>query len=62
MPKIRSQINPQDELFKANQQAMQSQVETLSQKLSRICLGGPESAQQRHLEHGKLLVRDRINN
>lgn len=61
MAKIRSQINSQDELFKTNLKMMRQQVQALTDTLARVQLGGPESARQRHLEQGKLLVRDRIN-
>ena len=60
MAKILTQINPQDELFKINQEAMHQQMQMLSDKLHHIQQGGPEPARQRHLEQGKLLVRDRI--
>ncbi len=61
MPKIFSQINSEDELFKNNQTVMQQQVQALTDKLAHIQNGGPESARLRHLEQGKLLVRDRVN-
>lgn len=61
MAKIVSQINPQDELFKINQAVLREQVKALTDKLAHIQQGGSESARQRHLEQGKLLVRDRIN-
>lgn len=61
MAKIRSQINSTDELFKTNQAAMQQQMAELSATLTKIQAGGSESARKRHLEQGKLLVRDRIN-
>lgn len=60
MSKIISQINSQDPLFIANQTAMREQIQILQQKLAHVQQGGPESARHRHLEHGKLLVRDRI--
>ncbi len=61
MPKIDTQINPQDETFKSNHALMEQQIKILNEKLSHIQRGGSESARQRHLEQGKLLVRDRIN-
>lgn len=61
MAKILSQINAQDDLFRANQAVMQQQVQALTDKLAHIQQGGPPQARERHLAHGKLLVRDRIN-
>ncbi len=61
MAKIRSQINTQSELFKTNEKGMLEQISKLSETLNHIQQGGPESARQRHLDHGKMLVRDRIN-
>jgi 3-methylcrotonyl-CoA carboxylase beta subunit len=61
MPKIISAINPHDELFRTNQAAMTEHVQKLTAKLQHIAQGGPETARLRHLEQGKLLVRDRIN-
>jgi 3-methylcrotonyl-CoA carboxylase beta subunit len=61
MPKIATQINPQDDTYKSNQALMEQQIEILTEKLARIQQGGSESARQRHLEQGKLLVRDRID-
>ena len=54
MPKIATQINPQDDTFKSNHALMEQQIQILTEKLSRIQQGGSESARQRHLEQGKL--------
>ena len=61
MAKWQTQIDPQSELFKTNQMAMQQQVLKLEDKLAQIRQGGSAAAHQRHLEQGKLLVRDRID-
>lgn len=61
MPKIESQINPESEEYKNNAASMQILIDDLQQKMQHIQLGGPEKARQRQLQHGKLLVRERIN-
>src|SRR5215469_11469171 len=40
---------------------MRPLVEDLRANIETICRGGPESARQRHLGRGKLLVRDRVS-
>jgi 3-methylcrotonyl-CoA carboxylase beta subunit len=57
---ISSQINPHSQAFKANQLAMQSLVERLKTIVGQIALGGDEKARERHLAHGKLLPRERL--
>ena len=49
-----------DETFTNNAQAMQTLVDDLSAHSQRIQQGGSEKARSRHLEHGKLLPRVRI--
>ena len=61
MPVIQSALNPRSEAFAANQSAMQALVGKLQDSLANIELGGGERYQQRHVERGKLLVRDRID-
>lgn len=58
---LTSKINPQSEQYKTNQQAMQSLVDDLQQRVSVIKQGGGEQAQQKHLSRGKLLARQRIH-
>jgi 3-methylcrotonyl-CoA carboxylase beta subunit len=60
MAKLISQINTNSQEFKANQTAMQLLVEELNQRISHIALGGDEKARARHLKHGKLLPRERV--
>jgi 3-methylcrotonyl-CoA carboxylase beta subunit len=60
MAKIQSKINTQDPLFKTNQSFMQGLVDDLQKKTEQIEQGGSETARHRHTQHGKLLVRDRI--
>ncbi len=60
MAKIISQLNPVSTEFKANQTAMQELVNQLEQIVNQIALGGDEKARARHLKHGKLLPRERL--
>jgi 3-methylcrotonyl-CoA carboxylase beta subunit len=60
MERIESRINPQNPDFKRNLAAMEAQVKNLRAEIERIREGGPESARKRHVERGKLLVRDRV--
>lgn len=60
MPKIISQLNPASTEFKTNQLAMQELVNRLEQIVTQIAMGGDEKARARHLQHGKLLPRERL--
>lgn len=57
---IKSAINPRSEEYKNNVSAMQALVTDLHAKIETIQLGGSEKARQRHLKHGKLLPRERL--
>ena len=61
MPKIISKLNTKSQEFVANALHMQEQVDDLKDKIATIKLGGGEKANQRHLDRGKLLPRERIN-
>lgn len=61
MSKIISAINVRSSQFQENKTAMQQLVEDLQTKVHHIAQGGSEKARQRHLKHGKLLPRERIN-
>lgn len=61
MPRLTSVINTTSELFKENYQAMSESVNELKSIISNIQQGGDEKSRKRHLEHGKLLPRERIN-
>lgn len=61
MPKIKSQLNPNSETFQQNVDAMQAQIDTLEETITAIKEGGPETSRQRQKEHGKMLVRERLN-
>ncbi|MFA5959411.1 MAG: carboxyl transferase domain-containing protein [Tatlockia sp.] len=60
MAKIISQLTTASEDFKKNQAAMQALVEELTLTVQKIAKGGEEKARQRHLQHGKLLPRERL--
>lgn len=60
MAKLISQINTGSQEFKENQSSMQALVDELQNRLQHIALGGDEKARARHLKHGKLLPRERL--
>ncbi|MGQ3890387.1 carboxyl transferase domain-containing protein [Legionella sp. CNM-4043-24] len=60
MTKIISQLNPGSQEFKHNEAAMQTLVTRLQDTIQTIALGGDDAARKRHLKHGKLLPRERL--
>ncbi|ARB91748.1 carboxyl transferase domain-containing protein [Legionella longbeachae] len=60
MAKLISQINTSSQEFKANQATMLTLVNELKNQIQHIALGGDEKARARHLKHGKLLPRERL--
>lgn len=60
MATLISQINTSSFEFKENQTAMQALVDDLQRHIQHIVLGGDEKARSRHLKHGKLLPRERL--
>jgi 3-methylcrotonyl-CoA carboxylase beta subunit len=60
MTQLISKINTGSQEFKANQAAMHALVDALQQHIQHIALGGDEKARARHLKHGKLLPRERL--
>jgi 3-methylcrotonyl-CoA carboxylase beta subunit len=58
---LQSQINTRSAEFAENRDHMQTQVDDLHARLERIKAGGGEGSQQRHIDRGKLLPRDRVN-
>ncbi|ARG98082.1 carboxyl transferase domain-containing protein [Legionella micdadei] len=60
MTKIISQLNPASNEFKENQANMQGLLEALQTVVRKIAQGGDEKARHRHLKHGKLLPRERL--
>jgi len=60
MPVLGTNVDPRSEGFRANAAAMQALVDDLRAKTAQIAVGGSESARQKHVARGKLLVRDRV--
>lgn len=60
MTVLQTQIDPNNEAFLRNSEAMQLLVNDLKEKLNRIAEGGDQIARDRHHKHGKLLPRDRL--
>lgn len=56
-----SQINVEEKSFQQNRDAMLLQVKLYKERRQSIQMGGSEKARSRHLSHGKLLPRDRID-
>ncbi len=61
MTLLQTRINPRDEAFGKNRNAMRTQVEDLRERVAEIHRGGGEKARKRHTSRGKLLPRDRLN-
>jgi 3-methylcrotonyl-CoA carboxylase beta subunit len=61
MPIIDTKINTKSDDFQQRQQAMQSAVDDLHDKVATIIQGGGESYRQRHVAKGKLLPRSRVD-
>ncbi len=60
MATLTSQINTNSQEFKDNQATMQALVDELQIRINQIALGGDKKARSRHLQHGKLLPRERL--
>lgn len=60
MNSFQTQIESKNDNFQRNAKSMQVLVQELKKKLAEVCLGGDETARERHRQHGKLLPRDRI--
>ena len=58
---LNSQINTKSDDYRTNVDTMQTLVHELQTRIQQISLGGTEKARQRHLNHGKLLPRERLN-
>lgn len=57
---IVSKITSGSDEFKANEQAMNAQLESVSVEAARIMKGGSDASRERHTKRGKLLPRDRV--
>ena len=60
MSKIISKLNNAHPEFKKNAAAMNALVQNLQKQVTQIAQGGTEKARKRHLDHGKLLPRERL--
>jgi 3-methylcrotonyl-CoA carboxylase beta subunit len=60
MPAIASQLDPRSDEFRANADFHRSLVDELDRRLARAAEGGGQKARDKHVERGKLPVRDRI--
>src|SRR5688500_19743147 len=60
MATIESSLNPRDEQFQANSQAMRALVGELRTRIAKTALGGSAAARKRHVARGKLLPRERV--
>lgn len=61
MTVIESKIDIRSEEFTDNSGHMQLQVNDLKERLRDVKVGGSNKTRDKHLQRGKLLVRDRIN-
>jgi len=60
MYKIESKIDPNSEEFKDNRKNMEEAVRTLKENLTLVKKGGPEHMHRKHVQRGKLFVRERL--
>src|SRR3990167_8559803 len=60
MPPIISQLQSSSQEFQANAAAMLELVSELRQIIQHVAIGGTEQARKRHVQHGKLLPRERL--
>ncbi len=60
MRRIETKVRTSDAEFQENRRFMMARVAELRERLAIVRQMGPELAKRRHVERGKLLVRDRI--
>jgi 3-methylcrotonyl-CoA carboxylase beta subunit len=60
MPRLSSALDPKSEIFRRNAETNRALVARLRERVATAALGGPEASRQRHVERGKLLPRDRV--
>jgi 3-methylcrotonyl-CoA carboxylase beta subunit len=60
MPALQSQLNPRDDTFRGNAEAMSALVADLRNTVERVFEGGGPKAREKHTARGKLLPRDRV--
>ncbi|HET7415743.1 MAG TPA: carboxyl transferase domain-containing protein [Arthrobacter sp.] len=61
METLKSQVDTSSTTFAENHEAQTALVEDLRQRLANAAKGGPERSRQRHIDRGKLLPRERID-
>ncbi len=60
MAQLRSSMDTRSAAYADNRVHMESLIADLRDKVAKIQLGGGEAARERHVQRGKMLVRDRI--
>ncbi len=60
MERIESRINPNSAEFRHNREVHLGAIDKLRAEIEHARAGGPEHMRKRHIERGKLLVRDRV--
>ncbi|MEN3014564.1 MAG: carboxyl transferase domain-containing protein [bacterium] len=60
--RIKTQIDTKSLEYKSNYDYHKGLAQVLHERIKRIMEGGSEEAKQKHIQRGKLLVRDRIKN
>ncbi|MFN7098208.1 MAG: carboxyl transferase domain-containing protein, partial [Gammaproteobacteria bacterium] len=60
MTELKTTLNPRSKEYQDNAEAMQVLVDDLKKTIAIVAYGGGEKARQRHLGHGKLLPRTRV--
>lgn len=61
LPRISTTIDSRAASFRANQIAFEDLIAEFHGIMAKAALGGPAAVRARHLERGKLLPRDRVN-
>jgi len=61
MDTLDSQVNPNDDYFRANAAHNRALASELRERLAHVRLGGGAAYQERHQAQGKLLARDRLD-
>jgi len=62
MQQIQSKITTKSQDYKDNYENSKQLLTHLKERIELVKQGGPESARKRHLDRGKLLTRDRVEN
>jgi len=62
MQQIQSKITTKSQDYKDNYENSKQLLTQLKERIELVKQGGPESARKRHLDRGKLLTRDRVEN